>query len=239
MCFPRGTTTLDEGLKKKRQGKVPQRNWKQSFAARICSLQKTFPLLTEGRPSPRNLSFCHPSQHEILNPKGKTNMYVFCVIGRKAVLIVSFFAYSCQKEHLPQVTVVSGWRVVFPSAWNKDRWVILRDWGLGAGFLLLLEVHEVASCTGIQKYRYFKLQNQNSSEKLIRTLRKAWRNSQKQGRWRSSLVERAVLCSIGLTGHAALMEKSSNPVPETWPAPLSTYNQMSRLIFNEQIKIQQ
>lgn len=120
MCFPRGTTTLDEGLKKKRQGKVPQRNWKQSFAARICSLQKTFPLLTEGRPSPRNLSFCHPSQHEILNPKGKTNMYVFCVTGRKAVLIVSFFAYSCQKEHLPQVTVMClGGELCFPVLGTK------------------------------------------------------------------------------------------------------------------------
>lgn len=37
------------------------------------------------------LSFCHPSQHENMNPKGKTNIYVFCVIGRKGSSVVSFY----------------------------------------------------------------------------------------------------------------------------------------------------
>lgn len=63
---------------------------------------------------------------------------------------------------------VSGWRVVFTSSWNKDRAFILRDWGLGADFLLLLGVHGFASSTGLQEWRYLnckiKIHQRNSSE---------------------------------------------------------------------------
>lgn len=75
------------------------------------------------------LSFRHSSQHENLNPKEKTNIYVFCVIGRKGALVVSF--YICIE--LPRGMFatghshVSGWRVVFASAWNKYRTFIVRD----------------------------------------------------------------------------------------------------------------
>lgn len=124
MCFPRGDITLAEELKGSRQGKVPQHNWMQSFAARICSsLQKTFHLFTVRRPSPQNLSvLLSPFSAWNLNPKGKTNKYVFCVIGRKGALIVSF----CICIQLPKrilatgLSHVSGQRVVFASAWNKE-----------------------------------------------------------------------------------------------------------------------
>lgn len=217
MCFPRGATTFAEELKKKRQ-EVPQHNWKQSFAARICSsLQKTFSLLTEGRPSPRNLSFCHPSQHENLNPRRKTNIYVFCVIRRKLVLIVSF--YICIQ--LPKGTFATGhshvsvWRVVFASAWNKLRAFILRDWCLGADFLLLLGVHGGASSTGLQEWRYLNCKinvHQRNSAEPSERLEGIAKTRADEG----ALQWKELFCAQWVSD----------------PDPVSTYNQMARLIFN-------
>lgn len=94
---------MAEGVRNKRQGEVCQCSSKGSVAARLCSsLKKGFPLPTDGRLFSRNLSFHHPSQHEILNPKRNTNVQIqiFCVMGKKAALLVPFSAcIMCQKGH--------------------------------------------------------------------------------------------------------------------------------------------
>lgn len=118
---------------------------------------------------------------------------------------------------------------------------VLKDWRLEASFFLLLGVHGVASSTGVYGWQYFQLQYQDSPGLIHQDPpSSAWGNNWKQGRWKSMVLSSGKShdelnrpprsCSID--------EKSSNPVPERQPGPISAYSWISRLISNEQIKPQ-
>lgn len=45
-----------------------------------------------------SLSFCHSSQHENLNPKGKTSMYVFCVWKEEWISCALLYLHTVAKR---------------------------------------------------------------------------------------------------------------------------------------------